>query len=252
MQLLDNLEPFMKIKYFATFSLLSLLLTFVGYATEPTPVSHPKVMIILGPPGAGKGTVAVKLADTIGLPHISTGDLFRENIQKNTELGKKAKAYMEKGLLVPDELVLDMLLSRVEKPDCSKGYILDGFPRTLPQAEALSKHIASKSKIIAINLEVSNNLIVDRIVQRRVCASCGAPYHLKNHPPLKEDVCDRCSGKLIQRGDDTAEVITKRLKVYQEQTAPLVAYYKKLGYLVSINGDRPQNEVFEEVLSKVK
>lgn len=232
-------------------SALGLLLPFVGQAAQAPAPSKPKVIIMLGPPGAGKGTVAVKLADKMALPHISTGDLFRENLKKKTPLGNKAKGYMDKGQLVPDELVLEMLLSRVENDDCAKGYILDGFPRTLPQAEALTKKIEAKTDMIAIDLKVSDHLLVDRVVKRRACENCGAPFHLTFSPPKVEGECDRCGGALSQRSDDTEAVVTKRLAVYHEQTAPLVDYYSKQKKLVSINGEQSQSDVFNSVYSKV-
>ncbi len=242
----------MLIKYFFIVLLVvGLLLGGVGYAAIQSTTPKQRVVVMLGPPGAGKGTVAVKLSETLKLPHISTGDLFRENLKKETPLGKKAKGYMEKGELVPDALVLDMLLSRVKENDCSKGYILDGFPRTLVQAEALSKKIKESGKVIAVNLDVADDLLVDRIINRRVCTGCGAPFHVTNNPPKVAGVCDRCSGELVQRSDDTKEVVTKRLNVYHEQTAPVANFYQKQGVMVNVNGAQPLSDVFSDVLQRV-
>lgn len=195
------------------------------------------VIIMLGAPGAGKGTQAVRLSDKYDFPQISTGDLFRENLKNNTPIGQKAKSYMDKGELVPDEIVLDMLFDRLSKCDnCSKGYILDGFPRTIAQAEAFEKRVGNDANIIALNLEVPDEMIVERLSGRITCKQCGAPYHRQANPPKQEGICDRCGGPLIQRDDDKEEVIRKRLQVYHEQTAPLKEFYKKRGKLITIDG----------------
>lgn len=209
----------------------------------------PLVFIMLGPPGAGKGTQAALLHDQLKIPHISTGDLLREHIRKDTDLGKEAKTFMDKGHLVPDQLILDMLFERVAQTDCARGYILDGFPRTLPQAESLQARLKGLVEPIVINLELSDATIIERLTKRVICEKCGTPYHLLYSPPKKDGVCDKCSGNLIQRSDDTEAVITKRLKVYHEQTSPLVAYYQKLKLLHSINCNQSKEKIFSEVLS---
>lgn len=237
---------------FRFFFFFGLVLSVCGIAQAKDLTSNPRVIIMLGAPGAGKGTVAVKLSDELSLPHISTGDLFRANIGGKTPLGAKAKSFMDKGELVTDELVLDMLFSRVQDADCAKGYVLDGFPRTLPQAKALSARLEGKAVVIALSLEVSEHLLVNRIVNRRVCTDCGAPFHLSFKPPIKEGECDRCSGKLMQRTDDTKEVVIKRLAVYHEQTEPVEAFYRSLGCVVSIDGNQSPKEVFSQAKAKLE
>ena len=194
--------------------------------------------ILLGPPGAGKGTQAAKIVEKYGIPHISTGDIFRENIKKGTELGKKAKGYMDAGELVPDELVCDLVVDRLEKDDCKNGYILDGFPRTIPQAEALTAALKEKGTAIdyALDIEMKDEEIIERMAGRRVCAKCGATFHTVNIPPKVEGVCDNCGGQLELRDDDKPETVKKRLGVYHEQTAPLIEYYKNQGILHEIDG----------------
>ena len=211
-----------------------------------------KVVILLGPPGSGKGTQAVRLTKELGIPHISTGDLFRENISKNTELGQRAKTFMDAGKLVPDEVVLDMLFDRVARPDCAKGYLLDGFPRTLPQAESFNKHLAPGTELIVIDLEVPDDIIVKRAAGRLTCKDCGNVHNRYFSPPLQEGKCDKCSGELIQRPDDKAEVVQKRLRVYHSQTKPLVAYYDKKGVLQRFDGTKSPDEVFKDVMAKLK
>jgi len=193
-------------------------------ADDMEKVEKPFVVILLGPPGAGKGTHAVELSKKLGLPHISTGDLFRENLKNNTQLGQKAKAYMEKGNLVPDDVVLDMLFARVSKEDCKKGYILDGFPRTIAQAKALKGKLKDVD-YIAINLQVEDEKLIERITNRIMCRSCGTPFHKIFLPPKEEGKCDKCGGELYQRDDDTEAVVKERLKVYHDQTEPLIEYY---------------------------
>lgn len=241
----------MKTTFRFFYSLFSLALSVCAVAQAKEPPSKPRVIVMLGAPGVGKGTVAVKLSDELSLPHISTGDLFRTNIGGKTPLGAKAKSYMNKGELVPDEIVLDMLFSRVQDADCTKGYVLDGFPRTLPQAKALGVRLEGKAEIVALSLEVSENLLVNRIVNRRVCTDCGAPFHLSFNPPIKAGECDRCSGKLIQRSDDTKEVVIKRLAVYHEQTQPVETFYRRLGCVVSIDGNKSPKEVFSQAKEKL-
>lgn len=207
------------------------------------------VIILLGPPGSGKGTQAVEIAKDMKIPHISTGDLFRENIGNNTSLGMQAKAYMDQGKLVPDELVLNMLFDRVAKPDCAAGYLLDGFPRTIPQATALDTFLKDRSKVIALNLEVPDDVIVKRIEGRLTCKACGNIQHRDYSPPSKEGICDKCGSPLTQRSDDRREVVLERLKVYHEQTAPLISHYQKQGVLKSVNGNRDPKVVLKDLLA---
>ena len=195
-------------------------------------------IVMLGAPGAGKGTQAKMISEKYGIPHISTGDIFRANIKENTELGQKAKTYMDKGLLVPDELVVDLVVDRLAQDDAKKGYVLDGFPRTIPQAEALTEALKKQGTAIdyALDIEMEDQAIIDRMAGRRVCAKCGATFHVVNIPPKKEGVCDNCGGELELRDDDAPETVKKRLNVYHEQTAPLIEYYKKQGILHEIDG----------------
>ena len=207
-------------------------------------------IIMLGAPGAGKGTQAKMLADKYMIPHISTGDIFRANIKNGTELGQKAKTYMDQGLLVPDELVCDLVVDRVQQDDCTKGYILDGFPRTIPQAEALDAALAKLGSKIdyAVNVEVPDENIVNRMSGRRACVSCGATYHIVHNPTKTEGVCDRCNSELILRDDDKPETVTKRLNVYHEQTQPLIDYYTKQGALVEVDGTMSMDDVFNAIV----
>ena len=200
-------------------------------------------IIMLGAPGAGKGTFSAFLEERYDIPHIATGDIFRENIKNNTELGQKAKSYMDQGLLVPDELVVSLVADRLSADDCKKGFILDGFPRTLVQAEALKE---TGAKIdYAINIEAPDQFIVDRMSGRRVCKGCGASYHLVNVPPKKEGICDVCGGELIQRDDDAPETVAKRLEVYHNETQPLIDYYEKEGVLKGVDGTIGRDNVFK-------
>ena len=207
-------------------------------------------IIMLGAPGAGKGTQAKMLADKYMIPHISTGDIFRANIKNGTELGQKAKTYMDQGLLVPDELVCDLVVDRVQQDDCAKGYILDGFPRTIPQAEALDAALAKLGAKIdyAVNVEVPDENIVRRMSGRRACVACGATYHIVYNPTKVEGVCDRCGKELILRDDDKPETVTKRLNVYHEQTQPLIEYYTKQGALVEVDGTMNMDDVFNAIV----
>ena len=186
-------------------------------------------IVMLGAPGAGKGTQADKIAEKYGLPHISTGDIFRKNIKEGTELGKEAKSYMDAGKLVPDELTVRLLLDRVKNDDCAKGYILDGYPRTIPQAEALDKELKKLGEKIdyAINVDVPDENIINRMSGRRACLKCGATYHLKYVPPKKDGICDECGSELVIRDDDKPETVKNRLAVYHEQTQPLIEYFEK-------------------------
>lgn len=214
--------------------------------------SQTVVLILLGPPGAGKGTQANILSDTLQLPHISTGDLLRSNIKEGTELGKTAKGYMDQGKLVPDDLILDMLFARVANEDCQRGYILDGFPRTLPQAEAYDKRLGTSAKTIALNLSLSNEEIINRLSKRVTCKECNTPYHLIHSPPKTEGKCDECGGTLIQRSDDKEEVIQKRLNVYEKQTAPLIEYYSKENALKQVSCSQSIDDVLTEILDYLR
>ncbi len=207
-------------------------------------------IIMLGAPGAGKGTQAKMLADKYQIPHISTGDIFRANIKNGTELGQKAKTYMDQGLLVPDELVCDLVVDRVKADDCKEGYILDGFPRTIPQAESLDKALEAIGEKIdyAINVEVPDENIVRRMSGRRACVACGATYHIVHIPTKVEGICDRCGKELILRDDDKPETVTKRLNVYHEQTQPLIEYYTNKGALVEVDGTKDMNDVFNAIV----
>lgn len=209
------------------------------------------VIILLGAPGAGKGTQAVRLAADQGLPHVSTGDLFRENLKNETPLGARAKEFMDSGRLVPDELVLEMLFDRVSRDDCRDGYLLDGFPRTLPQAEALSEHLKGAQRVLAVNLEVGDEAIVKRASGRLLCKSCGHIQHLEYSPPKTAGVCDECGGELYQRDDDRPEVVKERLRVYHEQTAPLVRYYADRKLLESVDGEQSPDEVYRDLVKAV-
>lgn len=206
-------------------------------------------VIMLGAPGAGKGTQAKKIAAKYHVPHISTGDIFRANIKNGTELGKKAKTYMDQGLLVPDELVVDLVVDRVNQEYCVDGYVLDGFPRTIPQAEALDKALAALGQKVdyAINVEVPDENIVTRMGGRRACVGCGATYHLEYAPTKKEGICDACGRELILRDDDKPETVTKRLNVYHEQTQPLIDYYTQAGILKEVDGTVDIEEVFRAI-----
>lgn len=203
-------------------------------------------IIMLGAPGAGKGTQAKKISAKYQIPHISTGDIFRANIKSGTELGKKAKTYMDQGLLVPDELVVDLVVDRVNQEDCVNGYVLDGFPRTIPQAEALDAALSGMGQKVdyAINVEVPDENIVNRMSGRRACVDCGATYHIVYAPTEVENVCDKCGGGLILRDDDKPETVTKRLSVYHEQTQPLIEYYQNAGILREVDGTVDIEDVF--------
>ena len=208
-------------------------------------------IIMLGAPGAGKGTQAKMIADKYQIPHISTGDIFRANIKNGTELGKEAKKYMDQGLLVPDELKVKNLLARVAQPDCANGYVLDGFPRTIPQAEVLDKALTELNDKIdyAINVDVPDENIIKRMSGRRACVSCGATYHIEHIPPKKEGICDKCGESLILRDDDKPETVQNRLKVYHDQTQPLIDFYTKKGVLKSVDGTVDMQDVFASIVA---
>ena len=206
--------------------------------------------ILLGPPGAGKGTQAAKIIEKYNIPHISTGDIFRENIKKGTELGKKAQEYMNRGELVPDDLVIEIATTRLLEDDCKDGFLLDGFPRTVYQAEKLDEFLAAHGSKIekVIDIEVGKEELMERLTGRRVCKSCGASYHIVNIPPKKEGVCDVCGGELIQRADDNAETVANRIEVYEAQTMPLVEYYEKAGNIAHIDGATGLDNVFADIV----
>lgn len=209
--------------------------------------------ILLGPPGAGKGTQATKIVEKYDIPHISTGDIFRENIKNGTELGKKAKEYMDKGELVPDDLVIDLATNRLLDPDCKNGFLLDGFPRTVYQAEKLDEFLKDHDSNIdiVIDIEVEKEELIRRITDRRVCKACGASFGLKHVPPKKPGICDFCGGELIQRADDTVETVTNRIEVYEKQTMPLIDYYNAKGNIAKIDGTGELLEVFSDIVKAI-
>ena len=212
-------------------------------------------IIMLGAPGAGKGTQAIMIAEKYGLPHVSTGDMFRANIKNNTPLGQEAKKYMDAGQLVPDELTVKILLDRVAKDDCKNGYVLDGFPRTIPQAEVLEKALNELNDKIdyAIDVDVPDENIIKRMGGRRACVKCGATYHIEHVPPKKEGVCDNCGEALVLRDDDKPETVKSRLDVYHKQTQPLIDFYSERKVLKTVDGTQDKNDVFaaiEAILGK--
>ena len=208
-------------------------------------------IIMLGAPGAGKGTQAKKIAEKYQIPHISTGDIFRFNIKEGTELGMKAKAYMDQGGLVPDELTIGMLMDRIQKDDCKNGYVLDGFPRTIPQAESLTNALNERNQKIdyAVNVDVPDENIVNRMSGRRACLSCGATYHIVYKPSKVEGICDVCGDKLVLRDDDKPETVKKRLSVYHDQIQPLIDYYKEAGVLANVDGTQDMEKVFSDIVA---
>jgi adenylate kinase len=206
-------------------------------------------LLIMGRPGAGKGTQAANIKEYYGIPHISTGDMFRAAIKEGTELGKLAKSYMDKGALVPDEVTIGIVKERLLKDDCKKGFLLDGFPRNVLQAEALDSFMKEQGigldAVLDVNVDAS--ILIRRIVGRRICKTCGATYHIEFNKPKKDGICDNCGTPLIQRADDTIETAGSRLEVYDKQTAPLLAYYEKQNLLKTVNGDQELNKVFEDI-----
>ncbi len=207
-------------------------------------------LIMLGAPGAGKGTQAKKIAAKYGIPHVSTGDIFRANIKNGTELGMKAKSYMDAGGLVPDEITIGMLLDRISEDDCKTGYVLDGFPRTIPQAESLTKALENRGESIdyAVNVDVPDENIISRMGGRRACLNCGATYHVVYNAPKTEGICDSCGQELVLRDDDKPETVKKRLDVYHQQTQPLIDYYQKAGVLAEVDGTKDMEEVFQAIV----
>ena len=206
-------------------------------------------IILMGPPGAGKGTQAEKLVDLYQIPHISTGDMFSKAQKNGTELGLKAKSYMDQGQLVPDEVTVGIVKERLAEADCKEGFLLDGFPRTVQQADALDTILAELDMALdcVVNIEVDKAFLVDRLTGRRVCRTCGATYHIANKAPKVEGVCDKCGGELYQRGDDTIETVSNRLDVYAAQTAPLIDYYKSKGIMSSIDGSKSMEDVLADI-----
>lgn len=209
--------------------------------------------ILLGPPGAGKGTQAVRIVEKYNIPHISTGDIFRDNIKRGTELGKKAQEYMNKGELVPDDLVVDIATTRLLEDDCKNGFLLDGFPRTVYQAEKLDAFLATHGMKLdkVIDIQVGKETLISRLTGRRVCKQCGASYHVVNIPPKKDGVCDTCDGELFQRADDNNETVENRIEVYNSQTMPLVEYYEKGGIIVHLDGEEPLDTVFAKIVDSL-
>ncbi len=211
-------------------------------------MSDQRIIILLGPPGAGKGTQAIRLAERLNLAHVATGDLFRENLGQGTELGKRAKSFMEAGQLVPDELVLEMLFDRVSKPDCAAGYLLDGFPRTLAQAKALKQRLGNQP-VRTLSLEVPDEKLVERASGRLLCKGCNHIHHATFSPPKTEGVCDACGGELYRRKDDDAEVVKQRLVVFHKETQPMIDFYREQGSLETINGANSPDEVFAALIA---
>lgn len=207
-------------------------------------------LVLLGPPGAGKGTQATKIAEKYNIPHISTGDIFRKNVKEGTPLGQKAQEFMSKGELVPDDLVIELVEDRLTEDDCKVGFLLDGFPRTVYQAEKFDAYLKEKKAAIdkILDIDVAKEELIGRMIGRRVCKACGATYHIKNMPPKTEGVCDACGGEIYQRVDDTLETVSNRLQVYLEQTSPLIDYYEKARNIAHIDGAGALDKVFSEIV----
>ncbi|HEY8363209.1 MAG TPA: adenylate kinase [Tissierellaceae bacterium] len=207
-------------------------------------------LVLLGPPGVGKGTQAAAIVKRYNIPHISTGDIFRANIKEGTELGKKAKEYMDKGLLVPDEIVVSIVKDRLSKDDCKNGFLLDGFPRTIEQAEALDEELKNMGIKLdkVVNIYADKEILIERATGRRICKKCGATYHIKFNPPKVENICDIDGGELFQRDDDNEKTVATRIEVYQKQTEPLIEYYTKKGIILNVDGTKPIDEVFETIV----
>ena len=208
-------------------------------------------LVLLGPPGVGKGTQASAIVSKYKIPHISTGDIFRANIKEGTELGKEAKSYMDKGLLVPDEVVVSIVKDRLTKDDCKEGFLLDGFPRTLEQADALDKELSKLGIKLdkVVNIDADKEILIKRAIGRRICKSCGATYHIQFNPPKVEGICDVDGGELFQRDDDTVETVGTRIEVYTNQTKPLIKYYEEKGIILNVDGTRPIDETFDTIVN---
>jgi adenylate kinase len=215
--------------------------------------AEPRFIVLLGPPASGKGTQAARLREALSLPHIASGDLFRENLKNETELGKKAKVYMDRGDLVPDDITIGMVMDRLSRSDCAGGALFDGFPRTIAQAEALGQALADRGHKISLvpNIVVPDDVLIERVSGRRLCRTCGEAYHIKFNPPKQPGVCDTDGGELYQRDDDNAETVRQRLKVYWDQTSPLIDYYRRQGVLVEVNGDQPIDTVTADLRTVV-
>ena len=235
-------------KIFIIFAILGAFM--VGFIHANIQKKEPTIIILMGPPGSGKGTHAVELSKMLKIPHISTGDIFRENLTKDTPIGKKAKSFIEKGQLVPDEIVNEMLFDRLKKTDCEKGYILDGYPRNLEQAYSLEKNIKNISPII-LDLKISDSILIERITNRLICSNCGAVFNKLFSPPKKNGICDYCQNNLYQRKDDKESVIKKRLTIYHKETSPLIDYYKEKDFH-QIAADRKKEKILQELLDIVK
>jgi len=216
-------------------------------------VGEPRFIVLLGPPASGKGTQAARLREVLNLPHVASGDLFRENLKNETELGLKAKFYMDRGDLVPDDVTIAMVMERLSRPDCAGGALLDGFPRTIAQAEALDQALVARGHRISLvpNVAVPDEVLIERVSGRRLCRVCGEAYHVKFNPPKQPGVCDNDGGELYQRDDDRPETVRQRLKVYWEQTSPLIDYYRRQGVLVEINGDQSIDAVAADLRAAV-
>lgn len=210
-------------------------------------------LVLLGPPGVGKGTQASNIVKKYNIPHISTGDIFRTNIKEGTELGKTAKEYMDKGLLVPDEIVVSIVKDRLSKEDCQNGFLLDGFPRTVEQAEALDNELSKMGIKLdkVVNIDADEDILIDRVTGRRICKKCGATYHIKNMPPKVEGICDIDGETLYQRDDDKVETVKTRIQVYLKQTQPLINYYKNKGLILDIDGTKPIDEIFQTIVNSL-
>lgn len=213
----------------------------------------PKFIVLLGPPASGKGTQAAKLREALNLPHVASGDLFRENLKNETELGQRAKVYIDRGELVPDDITIDMVMDRLSRPDCVNGALLDGFPRTMTQAEALDEALAAQGYKISVvpNIAVPDEVLVERVSGRRLCRLCGKSYHVRFDPPKQTGTCDKDGGELYQRDDDKPETVRKRLQVYWDQTSPLIDYYRRQGVLVEVNGDQSIDAVAADLRAVV-
>lgn len=214
---------------------------------------EPKYIVLLGPPASGKGTQAARLREALNLPHVASGDLFRENLKNETELGLRAKGYMDRGELVPDDVTIAMVMERLSRPDCASGAILDGFPRTIAQAEALDEALARRGQRINLVpcITVPDEVLVERVSGRRLCRTCGEAYHVRFNPPRQPGICDKDGGELYQRDDDKPETVRKRLQVYREQTSPLIDYYRRRNLVVEINGDQPIDAVTADLLAAI-